>query len=306
MLDEYCRTLSDEAQLRIALRFANAALPIWESYHQAAPVAIIKVNELIGEQNRITNASTSIDIGFLKRTLDKIQRSLDAANSQRGQRPLPQMKGDPTLLPALLTIMQPVTNPEWDGLLPQSVKLVYTSAFNILTWILKRRRTPGNETHIYVAINQSADALMRESVMTVEQIQKVLDEYQSQQRSPEEESEWENAFSVGNNEPMDQEDIYERIIGKKVSKDQCGQTLGKEVLRQMREENKSFWDEWEEYQTGTSITYSYDNEAKTFKRHEFDVIVGSFSNHIHMTEGEMLDFVSGLQLADLRTSGFEV
>jgi hypothetical protein len=306
MLDEYCSTLSDEAQLRVALRLANAALPIWEHYLQNAPVAIIKVNELIDEKSRIADASASIDIGFLNRSLEKIQRSLDATDVKSGQRPLPQMKADPTLLPALLTIMQPLRNPDWDGLLPQSVKLVYTSVFNILTWILKRRRTPANETHIYVAINQSADALMRESVMTVEQIQKVLDEYQSQLRSPDEESEWENAFSVGNNEPMNQEDVYDRIIGKKVSKDQCGLTLGKEVLRQMREENKSFWDEWEEYQTGTSITYSYDNEAKTFKRHEFDVIVGSFSNHIPMTETEMLDFVSGLQLTDLRACGFEV
>jgi hypothetical protein len=178
--------------------------------------------------------------------------------------------------------------------------------FNMLMWILKRRRTPANETHIYVAINQAADALMRESILTTESINTILDEYAKYKRGATEEDDWENARPVGQSEGFDVEDFYARIMGEKVSKDQCGRTLGKEVLRQMREEKKSFWDEWAEYQTGTSITYSYNLEKQTFWRHEFDVIVGSFSNHIPMTEGEMLDFVSGLGKSDLRASGFEV
>jgi hypothetical protein len=305
MLDAYCATLSDEAQLKVALRLGNAALPLWETYHENNPIAIVKVNELIGAANRIAGASESIDVRFLRRILEKIQRCLDTAKETR-QWPLPQMKSDPSLSPLMATIMQPLTNPEWENLLPHSVRLVYTMVFNLLTWIHKRRRNPDNETHIYVAINQSADALMHESVMTVEDINKILDEYKSEQRDPGEEAAWESAFAVGRSEPMDQDDIYRRIIGEKVNKDQCGRTLGREVLRQMREENKSFWDEWAEYQSGTSITYSFNSQEKSFWRHEFDVIVGSFSNHIPMAETEMLDFVSHLALADLRKSGFEV
>jgi len=58
--------------------------------------------------------------------------------------------------------------------------------------------------------------------------------------------------------------------------------------------------------TGTSTTYSYDIEKQSYKRHEIDVIVGSFSNHILMTESEMLSFVSQQAVVDLRESGFEV
>ena len=306
MLDDYCSTLSDEAQLKIALRLANMALPVWENYHKENIIAMIKVNELIGDKNRISGAAEKLDATFLRRALEKIQRSLDLAKEKSSTWPVAQMKSDATLSPMLATIMQPLTNAEWDGLLPQSMKLTYTMVFNILIWILKRRRTPDNETHIYVAINQAADVLMRESIKSTDEINKILSEYKSELRDPAEESAWENAFSVGRNEPMDQEDVYRKILGESVSKDQCGSTLGKEVLRQMREENKSFWDEWEEYQTGTSITYSYNKEKQSFWRHEFDVIVGSFSDHIPMTESEMLDFVSGLHLIDLRKCGFEV
>jgi hypothetical protein len=306
MLDTYCSTLSDEAQLKIALRLANIALPVWEKYHRENIIAMIKVNELIGGTNRISGAAEKLDAAFLRRALEKIQLSLDAAKEKSPAMPVPQMKSDATLSPMLATIMQPLTNAEWDHLLPQSMRLAYTMVFNILIWILKRRRTPDNETHIYVAINQAADVLMTESIMSTEDINKILSEYKSDLRDPAEESAWENAFTVGRSEPMDHEDVIRRILGENVSKDQCGSTLGKEVLRQMRYENKSFWDEMEEYQSGTSTTYSYNKEKESFWRHEFDVVVGSFSNHIPMTESEMLDFVSRLKLVDLRTCGFEV
>ena len=175
-----------------------------------------------------------------------------------------------------------------------------------LVWILKRRRTPDNETHIYVAINQSADALLRESMVPAPQIVSILSEYDKERRKDSEDSDWENALPVGRSEPMDEEDIFRRILGEKVNKDLCGRTLAKEVLRQMLDNGKSFWDEWEEMQSGTSITYSYNKEKQSFWRHEFDTIVGSFSNHIPMTENEMLDFVSQLALRDLREQKFEV
>jgi hypothetical protein len=74
----------------------------------------------------------------------------------------------------------------------------------------------------------------------------------------------------------------------------------------MKDEGKSYWSEMDEYQTGTSTTYSYNKEKESYWRHEFDVIVGSFSNHIPMSENEMLDFVTYLSLFDLRASHFEV
>lgn len=306
MLDAFCNSLSDEAQLKIAVRLGRLALPVWQNYFRENPTAIDKVNELIGDSNRLTRGAKVIDIEFPQRALEKIERSYEAAKIKANASPVPMMKSDASLSPMLATSMQPLTNAEWDNTLTQSVRLVFTLVFNMLTWILYRRKNNVNETHIYVAINQGADVLLRESILSVEQINTILDEYKHESRRNSEDGDWEKAFPVGGSEPWDQEDIYKKIIGEPVFKDTATAELAKEVLRQMREEGKSYWDRWDEYLSGTSKTYSYNAEEKSFWRHEFDVIVGSFSNDIPMTEVEMLQFVSQQALGDLRENGFEV
>ena len=95
-------------------------------------------------------------------------------------------------------------------------------------------------------------------------------------------------------------------MGQPVNKDLCGPELAREVLRQMRDEGKTYWNELEEFNSGTSTTYSYNLEKKSYWRTEIDVIVGSFFNEIPMTEKEMLLQMSRKHLTDLRESGFEV
>jgi hypothetical protein len=305
MLDTFCNSLSDEAQLKIAVRLGKIALPVWSRYFSENPAAIDQVNELAQNGTQLKRAQ-KIDIGFPQRALEKIERSFLAAKENPGSKPIPSMKCDATLSPLLATCMQPLTNPQWDNVLPQSVKLVFTLVFNILVWILYRRRNAAHETHIYVAINQGADVLMRESFRSANEINTILEEYKLELRSISEDGDWETAFPVGESEPLDQEDIYRKIIGEKVFKDSVTTLLAKEVLRQMREEGKSYWNEMDEYSTGTSTTYSYNTEEKSFWRTEFDVIVGSFHNKIPMSESEMFQFVSQQSLCDLRESGFEV
>jgi hypothetical protein len=143
-------------------------------------------------------------------------------------------------------------------------------------------------------------------MLSVERLNVILEEYKNEVRQKTETSDWENALPVGSTESLDREDIYRKMIGEKVNKNLCGERLAKEVLRQMRDEGKTYWNELDEYATGTSTTYSYDKEKVSFKRHEMDVIVGSFSNHTPMTESEMLLFIEQQALSDLRDSGFEV
>lgn len=306
MLDAYCNTLSDVAQLKIALQLSKKALPIWTQYFTNNPVGLEVLDGIMKDAKPVKRAAKNIDIEFPKRAIEKIERSLAAATEKNASSPLPIMKSDATLSPMLATCMQPLTNPKWDGALTHSVKLVFTAVFNTLTWILYRRRTDQHETHIYVAINQAADALMRESILTVEEINTILYTYKQELRSANEDSDWENALPAGESEPYDEEDIYRKIIGEKVVKDSVNSTLAKEVLRQMREEGKSYWNELDEYNTGTSRTYSYNAEEKSFWLSEIDVIVGSFHNKIPMTEAEMLQFISQQSVSDLRDSGFEV
>jgi hypothetical protein len=306
MLDKFCSSISDEAQLRIALTLGKLALPVWEDYFAQNPSAVDQLNRLILDANRVEGGLVNIDVEFPKRAIEKIERSLAAATIQSPQRPIAVMKSDATLSPLLATCMQPLQNPVWDSTLNTSARLVFTLVFNMLVWILYRRHTDTHETHIYVAINQGADVLLRETIRSTRNINEILSKYEPYKREDSEDSDWENALPVGRSEGPDQEDLYQKMIGEKVTKGQSGTALGKEALRQMREENKTYWNEMDEFMTGTSTTYSYNIANQQYQRHEIDVVVGSFSNIYPMTEKEMLSFISRQSLADLRESGFEV
>jgi hypothetical protein len=200
MLDTFCGSISDEAQLRIAITFGKLALPVWEDYFTKNPSAIDQVNALISEANRVNGGLEKIDSGFPKRAIEKIERSLAAAKDKSVDRPVAVMKSDATLSPLLATCMQPLQNPQWDNTLTQSVRLVFTLVFNILVWILYRRKTEFNETHIYVSINQGADVLLREDIRSQRNINTILNEYEPQKRQDTEDSDWENALPVGRSE----------------------------------------------------------------------------------------------------------
>jgi len=309
MLSEFCNKLSDIAQLKLGIQLAKAALPIWQQYFAKNPDEIDKLNELISDKNKIKNGSNRIEIQFPERALVAIEKSLKKAAAENTN-PMAVMKKDPLLLPFLATSMQPLTNTNWDITFTYSIRLVYTSIWNILTWLLLRKITNDNETHIYVAINQAADALMTEKIVTKNEIENILLGYKDEIRIAGEDVEWNspdmNDTDAGKQENNNLNEIYLQLIGKKNPSDAPIKVQTEEILRQMREEGKSFWDKWEEYYSGTSKRYMFDKEKNTYMRTEMDVIVASFYNEYTMTEEQMLEFISGVSLFSLRENGFVI
>ena len=306
MLDEYCNSLSDAAQLQIAVRLSKEAFPIWNDHFKKHSQDLDKLNALIRPENKIIGAQGKITQDFLAKAINKIVDSY--AKNKGSAWPVATMKSDLLLYPFWTMLMQPLTNNDWDNALPKPVRLVYTSVWNILTWLLYKRMNEQKETHIYIAINQAADALMSEDILKTEQIEKILMGYQEMKRNVDEDTAWEMA-PAGNTKDETgaaggMNEIFEKIMGRKSVPDPPKRDQTQEILRQMKEEEKSFWDKWEEYYSGTCKTYSYNKEEKSFWYSEADVIVGSFFNEYAMTEKQMYDFISGISLDDLRGNGF--
>lgn len=306
MLDEFCNKLSDSAQLKIALRFSTLSLPIWNKYFSEYSDAIGKVNALIKSENKVQGGAKQIEVNFPGRILERIEKNCEQI--EKDGSPVAFLKHNPQLHSMFATCMQPLTNPDWDNILPLSVRLVFTSVWNILTWIVFKRKNDSDETHIYIAINQSIDVLMSEKIMTLEQINSILFEYKNETRSEDEDATWlvDYVEKTPDDNSLTINEIYQKIAGENIVKDPPPSHVVKEILRQMREDNKSFWDEWEEYYHGTCKVYSYNNDEKSFWRTETDIIVGSFHNQYPMSENEMFKFISGLSIYDLRENGFEV
>lgn len=306
MLDEFLAKLSDEGQLKIALRLIRLALPVWQNHISAHPADVEKINALITAEKTVTGKIRPIDADLPGRYLAKIEHSFTQVQG-RGKNPIPLMKADVLLEPLLGKIMQPLTNAEWDDALPYSVRLVYTSVWNVLTWLLFRRVSYSGETHICVAINQAADALMTDKICSVDEINALLNEYTGFIRAASEDAEWDNAPGVTQDKDgLTTNEIYARISGEKIVKDPPNAAQLIEILRQMREEGKSYWDQWEEYLSGTCKTYSYNAEKQSYWLSEVDVIVASFFNQYALSEKQMREFIASRSLYDLGQSGFEI
>ncbi|MBL8994834.1 MAG: hypothetical protein JNM63_15920 [Spirochaetia bacterium] len=175
MLDEYCRTLTDEAQVRLAIRLIRLALPIWENYLERSPGELEKIHALAGAVDPVKGAS-QVTASFPGTALLEVEKSL-----AEGKLP----RENETLQGYLGTVVQPLTNPLWENTLTQSVRLVYHAVFNVLTFLGLHRSNASGETHIGVAINQACDALLREKRFTTDGLNAILLEYQNEKRKPE-------------------------------------------------------------------------------------------------------------------------
>jgi len=168
MLDDYCNSLPDRAQVALSLRLIRTALPAWESYMAAHPDQVDAVNALIREEHFVKGGAHRIDPGLPRQALLDIEQKLAARVA---------LINSPTMKGHMATIMEPLTNPAWDDVLPLSVRLVYTSVFNVLAFLLMHRFANEDESHIYVAINQACDAILREQFLSKDELENVLQEY---------------------------------------------------------------------------------------------------------------------------------
>ncbi|NJO92580.1 MAG: hypothetical protein HC831_29155 [Chloroflexia bacterium] len=71
MLEDFCNSLSDEAQLKIALKLGKLALPAWLDYFNAHPGKINEINDLILTENKVRGGINEINVNFPVRALEK-------------------------------------------------------------------------------------------------------------------------------------------------------------------------------------------------------------------------------------------
>lgn len=303
MLDKFCNGLRDEAQLKLAIHLNRLALPVWNNYFMGRTDRLKEINSLLKNEFRLPNGQARIEADFVGTMIGAIENAYKKHNREISF--LKQMRNDPVLMKMLATSMQFLINPQWEQVVPREVRLVFTSAWNSLIWIVHRQRNSDKETHIYVAINQAADALLSCNIKTVDEINEILGEYASEDRTPADDSYWLSlSDEVTADAGLNQEDVYRKILREKKLQDAAELNFVAEVLRQMKEEGRSYWDEWEEYYEGTSKTYFYDKDKQSYCMTEIDVIAASFYNEHPMSEEDMKKFVSGKSLHELRSSGF--
>ncbi|MBN2736063.1 MAG: hypothetical protein JXR70_03720 [Spirochaetales bacterium] len=303
MLEEFCGQLSDKAQLKLALRLINTALPLWNEHFLLYSEAENNLNQLITPQTKVPGAESYIKADFVENTLWILEKNLEQASSQKF--PVFQMKQEPSLLSLWATATQVLLHSDWNITLPTIPKLVFTALWNVLAWICLRQKNNCNQTHVFVAISQAADALISGNILLPENIESLCSEYNSQPRSPEEDEAW-IGEGQGCESDFEIHEIYQKIIGKSPVKDPPSQEAITHILEEMKNEGKSYWDQWEEYYNGICIIYSYNLEKKSFWCTESDAITGNFNKEHPMSRKQMADFLARISISEFRVSGFEI
>jgi hypothetical protein len=170
MLDEYCDSLPEHAQVAMCMRLLEIGLPIWEKHVGQHPDDLAKVNALITAEHRVHSGLDKVAASLPRSALHELQAMIDAGKD---------INASSSLKRYLATFMEPLTNPAWDDALPLSVRLVFTATWNLLTYLLYTKKNQEGETHVYVAVNQACDAISREQLLSQADLEKVLQEYKA-------------------------------------------------------------------------------------------------------------------------------
>jgi hypothetical protein len=165
-LQNYISSLSIEKQLKLAVRLAKLALPIWENY--AGKNKLAYRDSVVGLKHTVIK-------DLLKETIDLIEQYpvLDKPDNSDGSED------------KILTLYRKFSDPvialqdsDWE--LPDEVTQTFYSIYNLIDTIIEGRQIHFSGISFYVSINQVIDALDISETLSSDEIDKILDDIQNE------------------------------------------------------------------------------------------------------------------------------
>jgi len=161
-LHDYINTLSKEAQLKLAIRLAKLALPIWDNY--------AKKNKLAYHESVVGVKHTLIK-DLLQETIETIESSSILQNTD-----IPVENEDKLLLLYRQFSDPVIALQDNDWQLPDEVIQTFYAVYNLIDTIIDSRQIKFSGTSFYVSINQAINALETSETLTFDEINKLLEE----------------------------------------------------------------------------------------------------------------------------------
>jgi hypothetical protein len=158
-LQKYTDNLPKDKQFDLAIRLTKLALPIWDNYAN---------KNALTYRDTVVGLIHSVDRHLLSNTIDTVEEHLHLNKSDNKLSNIRRQYDDPVVA---------LQDTDWE--LPDEVQATFYSVYNLLDACLGKVRTTFEELTIYVSINQAADALMKSKMMTVDEINNILDDIQN-------------------------------------------------------------------------------------------------------------------------------
>ncbi|OFY89695.1 MAG: hypothetical protein A3K10_14570 [Bacteroidetes bacterium RIFCSPLOWO2_12_FULL_31_6] len=157
-LQDLLSTIPEKNQHELSVKFLTIGQPIWKDY------AINNKNleytdTVVGMQHKVSH-------DIIQRTIDLISEEIKSPKSKTKQiAELHQEFRDPIIS---------LQDMDWE--VPESVLLIFYSAYNLIESLKGKKETYDDESMIYISINQSIDAITREKIKTFNEINTLLKE----------------------------------------------------------------------------------------------------------------------------------
>ncbi len=161
--------------MALAIKLIEIALPAWETHVTEHPADLERVNKLITKEHYVQGGAHEVVKVLPRVAVLELKQTIKEGTN---------LKGNSILQGQLAKIMEPLTIATWDAIMPSPARLAFTAVFNLLTFLLFRRMTPNNETHVYVAINQACDAILQKQFLSLNELEELLKQYEHVQAPP--------------------------------------------------------------------------------------------------------------------------
>lgn len=163
-LEDAVEALREEQQYALAIELLELALPIWKQFVQNPETDL---QYLISPFHGIGD----VDPNIVANAIQLIKKRQQPHSTQERQEIETSIKAE---LEAYAEHNMGIDDWELDiKLIPQ---LVFHAAFNMLAHT-REKLTPSKELHIYVSINKSVDALIREKLLDWDAVRVILQRY---------------------------------------------------------------------------------------------------------------------------------
>lgn len=167
-LEETVAAMPGAGRANLAFELIEIALPAWVQHTGQHPEDLEAVSALIDDAHRAPTGARIIVSGILSEIVSALRTAVKSGQD---------LKSNRLLKSYLATVMQPLTNPAWEDKLTPPLRLIFTSVFNLLTALIYRRATESGESHIYVSINQSCDAILQLELRSLEKLQAIIQKH---------------------------------------------------------------------------------------------------------------------------------
>lgn len=159
-LQEFCYTLPKNKQIKLAIKLAKQALPIWDNYAD---------NNILSYRDTVVGLTHTVPKQLLSNTINEIENHFATQKLSR-------IIKDPSKLLKLYSYFDdPIValqDSDWE--LPEQVKKTFYSVYNLIGSIIHKNMATIDESRLYITINQAIDAIKTADILSENQINQIL------------------------------------------------------------------------------------------------------------------------------------